>query len=387
MNLFSAFEEAQQKRISIIGAGNTGCALAADLKQRGYAVCLYAHPEHAQRLEGIKNRGKMNYNGIIKGVCMPDLLTSSESEALAYASDIILALPSYAQEEMFACLAPHIGSHHKIINLNGNFSSYILATMVQNRRPTIVETNCAPHVSRAFPNGDVDILAVKNFLPIASSGGMPNRLTKTEIEAIIPSRLEWHTDIVAVSMQAYNGVLHPAPMLLNAGRIEPGFNTFRFYAEGVSESVGKVIQQIDNERLSIAKLYGHHNLRTTLEALQGIYDEKDLDTITAFAKNARAYQDIDAPTDINSRYLSEDVPYILVPWYQLGQHMGYEANAIRSMIVLSSTMHGIDYLKSGRTLDKMMLPSLGYEAKSRSARMQVPAHTSLAVAINSKPNL
>lgn len=358
------FKNARQNRISIIGAGNTGCALAADLKHRGYEVCLYAHPEHAGRLNGIKSRGKMNYSGIIEGECTLDLLTCDEAEALTFASDIILALPSYAQEEMFERLARHIGDHHKIINLNGNFSSYMLAKMAEGRSPVIVETNCAPHVSRAASNGDVEILGAKKFLPIASVGVRLNSTTKADIDAIIPGSLEWHPDIVAVSMQAYNGVLHPAPMVLNAGRIEPGLRAFRFYAEGISESVGKIIEQIDKERLTIARLYGHNHLRTTLEALQGIYDEKDLDTMTAFAKNAKVYQGIDCPSDIKNRYLLEDVPFILVPWYQLGQRMGYEAKAIRSIIDLSSIMHGTEYLKTGRTLDKMVLPSLDSQLKA-----------------------
>lgn len=356
-NIAAGFDAVRSQKVTIIGAGNTGCALAADLTHRGFSVCLYAHPDHAVRLHNIEGRGKIAYKGIIEGECTPAMMTTNESEALSFSNNVILALPSYAQEEMFERLVPHIGNHHTIINLNGNFSSYILAKQLNGVNPVIVETNCAPHASRACCNGDVDIMGVKKFLPIAALDGEPTDAAKDMIAAIIPSRLEWHPDIVAVSLQAYNGVLHPAPMILNAGRIEPGLGSFRFYAEGISTSVGKMIEKIDKERLEIARLYGHTHLRTTLEALNGIYGEDDLETITEFAKHAKVYQEIDAPCDIKSRYVSEDVPFILVPWYELGKRMGYEASGMKSIIDISSILHGTDYMATGRTVEKMMLPS------------------------------
>lgn len=367
-NALDQFHTHSKHRVSIIGAGHTGCALAADLKHRGFSVCLYAHPNHADRLSGIAQRNTMLYSGIIEGECCPDLLTTDEEIALAFADDIILALPSYAQEDMFALLAPHIEDHHRLINLNGNFSSYILARELGDKNPVIVETNSAPHASRASGSGDVEIVGVKKFIPIASLGKLPSDAAKKSISAIIPSTLEWHPDIVAVSLQAYNGVLHPAPMILNAGRVEDHTSPFRFYAQGISESVGKVVEQIDQERLKIAALYGHDHLRTTLDALKGIYNEAGFHTISEFSQKANVYQKIDAPKDIMCRYLSEDVPYVLVPWYMLGLRVGFEAKAIRSIIDLASVIHGEDYLRTGRTLDKMLLPSLDNQPVQKTER-------------------
>jgi hypothetical protein len=82
-----------------------------------------------------------------------------------------------------------------------------------------------------------------------------------------------------------------------------------------------------------------------------------MDISCYFSRKAKVYQDICAPTDIKSRYISEDVPFILVPWYQLGARMGYEASAMKSIIDISSIMHGTDYMATGRTIEKMMLPT------------------------------
>lgn len=358
MTKLSGFHKAAKSPVSIIGAGNTGCALAADLKDRGFAVCLYAHPDHSKRLMNITQRPAMAYSGVIEGSCKPDLMTTDIGEALRFSETVMLALPSYAQEDMFKLLSPYVTNQHCIINLNGNLSSFILNHLMGDKQPLIVETNCAPHASRATEDGDVIIAGVKKFIPIAPLHSGISEEEKRDIESLFPCHLEWHDDILAVSLQAYNGVLHPAPMVMNAARIEDTTSKFHFYAQGISESVGRIVEQIDKERLTIASLYGYRHLRTTLEALNAIYKETGLRSVFEFACNASVYRTIEAPKDMKSRYLSEDVPYILVPWYSLGQRAGFEAKTIRSIIDLSSVMHGTDYLQTGRTIEKMRIASL-----------------------------
>lgn len=352
------FEKARSNKsrsVSIIGAGNSGLALAADLKKRGFSVCLYAHPDHAKKLDGIAERGALAYRGITDGACRPDLLTKKLEEALAFADNIVLALPSFAQEEMFALMAGHVGNHHRIINLNGNFSSCILSRCLNGKTPVIVETNSAPHASRAGHDGSVEICGVKKFIPIAALTSELPRDAKEAIEAIMPCALEWHADIIAVSLQAYNGVLHPAPLLLNAGWVESREADFGFYRQGVSASVAKVIEKIDEERREIARRYGHHDLRSTFQALKEIYGG-DSGSLGEFLQTAEVYQSLRAPRSMADRYVTEDVPFLLVPWYVLGLAAGYEAKTIKCIIEMASVMHGKNYMEEGRTLEKMNLP-------------------------------
>ncbi|MCB9991640.1 MAG: NAD/NADP octopine/nopaline dehydrogenase family protein [Rhodospirillales bacterium] len=348
------FDRARQKTVTIIGAGNTGCALAADLKRRGYQVCLYAHPDHADKLDTIAEKGALSYDGVEKGHCHLDVLTKDIGEALRFSENTILALPSYAHEQMFALMTPHVQGH-TIVNLNGNFSSFVLEDMLKGRNALILETNSAPHASKADLNGHVDVWGVKNFIPIAALPPNVSEEKKAEIEDLMPCKLEWHDDIIAVSLQSYNGVLHPAALLLNTGWAEAEGIDFRFYREGMSNSVCKIIDKIDEERLEIARRYGHGHLRTTLQALKEIYGG-ECTTLATFLRETAVYQDIKAPSGIDNRYIKEDIPFILVPWYALGQAVGFEAKTMKSVIDLASVMHGVDYMEVGRTLKKMNLP-------------------------------
>lgn len=344
------------KKVTIVGAGNSGCAIAADLKQRNFDICLYAHPNHSTKLDAICDKGFLQSTGMINGQWSLDELTTDIERALAYSERVILALPSFAQDEMFELMAQHLQNHHIVINLNGNFSSFVLRNKTSTSMPTILETNSAPHASRADNRGNVSIPGVKKTVPIATLDTAIDPKTQTEMEDLFPCELEWNPDVIAVALQAYNGVLHPAASILNTGWTEATGMGFYFYKNGFSESVGRVIEQIDDERIAIAKLHGHTSLRTTLEALNNMY-KNNSETLADFAQSAGVYDTIQAPNTMHNRYLTEDVPFILVPWYELGRAAGYEARIMRTMIDLASTMHGTNYMKTGRTLKKMGLPA------------------------------
>ena len=62
------------------------------------------------------------------------------------------------------------------------------------------------------------------------------------------------------------------------------------------------------------------------------------------------YARIKAEKELASRYLTEDVPYGLVPWEEVGKLVGIDMPTCTSLINLSNTLLGADFRRSGRTL-------------------------------------
>ena len=60
-----------------------------------------------------------------------------------------------------------------------------------------------------------------------------------------------------------------------------------------------------------------------------------------------------APPSLQHRYVSEDVPYGLVPITGFGDLLGVPTPAADSMIILSSISNDSDYWKDGLTLEKL----------------------------------
>ena len=58
------------------------------------------------------------------------------------------------------------------------------------------------------------------------------------------------------SLSNIGALFHPAPVLLNIGRIESDSKGYRYYWDGISPSVAVLVKAIDKERMAVAQAYG-----------------------------------------------------------------------------------------------------------------------------------
>src|SRR3984893_12765932 len=94
------------KSIAILGRGHGGCAAAADLRIRGYAVRL--HARNPGRLAPLRARGGIEARGIVQGLVPIELMTSDVAQAVHGADLIMLVVPSVAHAHYARALAPLI---------------------------------------------------------------------------------------------------------------------------------------------------------------------------------------------------------------------------------------------------------------------------------------
>ena len=60
--------------------------------------------------------------------------------------------------------------------------------------------------------------------------------------------IQTHPDVMACGLSSMTPVVHPAGVLMNAGRIERSHGEFYFYEEGVTPAVARAIMAVDDER-------------------------------------------------------------------------------------------------------------------------------------------
>ena len=125
----------------------------------------------------------------------------------------------------------------------------------------------------------------------------------------------------------------------------------------MTPSVAEVLESIDRERVAVARALGIQ-AHTAREWLYLAYDVAGKTLLDAMRANA-GYRGIQAPGNIQHRYVSEDVPASLVPISSIGEMLGVPTPTIRSIINLASIMHGVDYWAEGRTVK-----TLGIEGMS-----------------------
>jgi len=186
--------------------------------------------------------------------------------------------------------------------------------------------------------------------------------TRIQIGALFPQPLHWCDNILELNLSGINGVIHPTTLLMNAGRSESTGGDYFFYREAMSQpSVMNLISAVDKERLAIAAAYGVKavDVLTTFNRNYGT-NYPDFET---FAINSKAHNlEREAPKNLSHRHIAQDVPYLLVPWYDLGTVAGVQMPAIKTVITLAGIVTGMDYLATGRTLAKLGLAGADMQA-------------------------
>jgi opine dehydrogenase len=153
-----------------------------------------------------------------------------------------------------------------------------------------------------------------------------------------------------------NAIHHPPAVVCNVGRIEATGGDYYHYYDGITPSVGRLIDTLDRERLAVAAALGAKADRFVEYFYKAGY------TTTAARDAALAYEAfhqsepdrwIRAPASLDHRFLNEDVPYGLVPLAELGHLAGVPTPTMDHLIHLASVASGRDYRASGLTLARM----------------------------------
>ena len=116
----------------------------------------------------------------------------------------------------------------------------------------------------------------------------------------------------------------------NAGRIEGTGGDFLFYEEGVTDSVGRLIEAVDQERIAIGAKLG---IEIEGDPAMGMRQGYMLaDNYGSAYREAPGFLGIAAQPSLDHRYLNEDVGYGLVFMSRLARQVGVDVPSFSEAI-------------------------------------------------------
>jgi opine dehydrogenase len=140
-------------------------------------------------------------------------------------------------------------------------------------------------------------------------------------------------------------IFHPMPILMNITRVEAK-EEFRFYLDGISPLVAGILEKMDLERVTVANAYGVA-VPTARQWLAEAYGSRG-DSLYEQIQNNEAYKTILAPTDIDTRYVFEDILTGCVPTSCAGKAAGVNTEIMDTLIRWASIIYGRDFYAEGR---------------------------------------
>ncbi|MGB6607556.1 MAG: NAD/NADP octopine/nopaline dehydrogenase family protein [Atribacterota bacterium] len=344
-------------KITVIGAGNGGLAIASHLALTGHKINLYSI--FVGELEPIISKRGIELEGVEEGFAVLNKITNNIGLALDGAELIMIVTPANAHAKIARDCAPYLKDNQIVVLNPGRtggaleFSKILIQEKIKNK-PIIGEAQTLIYACRKISSTKVVIYGVKKSLSIASFPAKKiERLLKVLNKAypqFVPA-----INVLETSLNNIGAIFHPAPTILNSARIESG-EKFDYYHEGITPVVATVLENIDRERLEVAKAL-KVKVQSAIEFLKESYGVK-ADSLYQAIQNNTAYKGVKAPTAINIRYLTEDIPMSLVPIASIGHQLGISTPNIDSIIKIGSTMLNMDFWESGRTVDKLGLSGL-----------------------------
>ncbi|MCC8193060.1 MAG: NAD/NADP octopine/nopaline dehydrogenase family protein [Deltaproteobacteria bacterium] len=342
-------------KILVMSAGHGGQAMAGDLAIRGHDVTLYEHPDFAATVDAINARGRViTLENKISGRGRLRLVTTDAAEALKGAAIVYFTAPSFAQKPFFDLALPYFEDGQIVVLSPGNYGTFALKRGLDalGKKVFVGELDNLPYVCTAKEPGLVDVKSVKRNITLATLPMRDYDHVNAAMKDAYVTTWKRGVNVLDTSMAGINMVLHCLPMLMNCGAIDNG-KDFRFYSDGMPPLVCAAMEAFDKERLAVGAAFGL-GLPDVGAVVRGMYGVSG-DGLHAVIQNNTAYTAIPAPKTMKHRFLTEDVPFSLVPTIAFGDLAGVETPVMDATLALCSLVMGGDQRAVGQNLDAMGL--------------------------------
>jgi len=351
-------------KISIIGAGNGGQAMAGHFALLGHEMSLYNMSLNAIQL--LADSKKIVLKGAIAGEGKIKIITESLEEAVRDAELIMLVTTADAHRELAEKMAPYL-QENQIIVLNPgrtlgalDFSNAL--KKVSKKKIYIAEAQTLIYACRAESIGNVRIIGVKDKVLLSAYPSSDTDHVISVLNSVFSCFIK-AKNILKTSLENIGAILHPSIVMFNAAAIERG-NQFYFYND-ITTAIAYFIEEIDKERLNVGKAFGV-NLLSVAEWVSFAYKDIVGDTLCEKLKNNPAYYKILAPDNLHSRLLLEDIPTGLIPFMELATLSDVKTPLMNAIVNISQTLLNKNFYEEGRTLKNLGLNHLNIKEFKKS---------------------
>ncbi|NMB42642.1 MAG: NAD(P)-binding domain-containing protein [Clostridiales bacterium] len=339
-------------KVTVIGAGNSGFAMAAHLSKFGNEVTLWNRSRNT--IATVMETKMIHCTGIIHEVVPIYNITDDIKEALEDPDLILITTPAHSHRGLAELIAKNINKSTLIVlNPGRTFGAlefeYVYKMYNKVYDQTIAETQTIIYTCRKIGDDGVNIIALKDSVLLASSNTISSEEIINRLPACIREYFKPASSIVETSIGNVGMILHCAPMLLNVGWTESKFYNYKYYHDGLSPTVSEFVEEIDNERVAVSKALGYE-VESTMDWFKRTYHVEG-ENLYECIQNNKAYETIYAPSFLGHRYIIEDIPCGLVPLEAMGLILGVDMTNTSLTIDLASRLMKRDFRKTGRNLE------------------------------------
>lgn len=341
-------------KVSVLGAGNVGIAIAADLSICGHEVRLIKTsdtPSNAfERIQANTNHCFLKENGKYTLATIHAL--THDISTIEDADVIFVTIQSTYHEDLMERMKPYLHSEQVVVVICSYMSSFYLTSNCTSI-PMIAETT-GPYLE-----GRVEL----DDMPGELVFRVGCRLTNSPLSVFHKHREEECMKILKSVYSGFNScysiiesallnpnmVLHTVGAIMSIPRIEYSKGNFCMYREAYArgnDATFNIMLALDNEKKSVLEALGGRPI-DIMEA-GGFLKGKD-----SFYEYSESSDRAISPTSVRSRYITEDVSQGLVLLESIAERVGVHCFITTALIDIAITALNEDLRTNGRTIQKM----------------------------------
>jgi len=342
-------------RVAVVGTGVGGLAVAGHAGLIGSEVVV--HDVREEAVGPVGERGGIEVRGREEGFAPVELATTDIARAVDGADLIVVTTQGPDQRAAAEAMAPHLrGGQVVFVKPGCTFGAVEVRAVLEAAGVDDVPVAEADSFAYgcSIPEPAVSqISSVKQRFGVAV---LPSERREEVVELVrhLFDQAEAAPSVLHTGLGNMNAILHVAPMVLNAGRIE-GPEAFDFYGDGFTPSVTAVVRAMDDERVAVATHLDVEvpTLEGWVEATYGVRGDDLYEIVQTLHRDV--YGPLPAPTTLRQRYLTEDVPCGAVPVADLARQLGVPAPVTSACVTVADALLGTAWARDGRTMARLGL--------------------------------
>lgn len=327
-------------RVAILGAGGVALATAAMLDQAGHQAVVWS-PSGASI--GELATSDLVTTGVIEHR-LRVAFAPTAAEAVKGADVIIVALLANGHRKVFDAALPHIEPGQTIIvSAQLSMGALYLAQHLERRDvdATVIAFATTVLMGRRSGPDTVAVGGVRNLLEIAVLP--PHRAEEglTTCRVLFGDRFRLAAGLTAIALSNLNPPIHMASALCNFTRIEKAEYWANY--DAITPSVARFIEALDAERLAVAAAHGvsvrsvEDHYRLTFSFAEGMSVAEMAAAVHEKRKGPPG------PTSLETRFVTEDVPFGIVQVIGLAREKGVPVPLHEAGVAIFCALYGRDF--------------------------------------------
>ena len=341
-------------KIAVLGAGNAGTALAADLSLRGHRVTLVktsraAHEEEFSFLAANGGRVTLTENGAEKSATIA--CVTRDLACVGGKDLIVFCVRSDFHEDLIRRVVPFLSDGQLLLFIPGYLSTAYVLKHCQND-VIVSEAQSAFLDCRLTSPGKITV----GFRNVRDPVGVFPADRQAEAAAVLDQTgypLTYCRSVPEAALHNPNMIVHPVGALLSLPRIESGDRDFCLYREAFTPSVWRALEALDGEKRAVLESLGLPPVSYAEACKYRNTLDEAADGKAVFFGYAAMDARAKGPFSAEHRYITEDVPQGLALLESLGGLLGVPTPVCTSLITLASAALGRDLRENARTVERL----------------------------------